>query len=280
MFFGPRARATATATIHRIHARRAGEVHGMHRLSLPLMIGLLSSVGLGAQLQAGQSAAAQTPRQAAPIDITGNWVSVITEEWRWRMVTPPKGDFTSIPLSPAGKEASDRWEPSMDGSCRAYGAGGLMRMPTRLRIAWDGDVALRVDADAGQQTRRLSFDAVPAGTAPSLQGVSIAAWEPLGGQPNMRNGQRAGPAPAGGTLKVVTTNLQEGWMRRNGAAYSASASILEYWDTMRFPNGDVWLVVTQVISDPRYLLNDYTTSMHFKREADGSKWRPSSCRPA
>ena len=253
----------------------------MYRLLVLVTIGLLFGVALGAQQQAGPTAPPPTPRQAAPIDVTGNWVSVITEEWRWRMITPPKGDFTSIPLSPAGKEASDRWEPSMDGSCLAYGAGGVMRMPTRLRIAWDGDAALRVEADAGQQTRRLSFTSAPAAAAaPSLQGVSVAAWEPLGGQPIMRNGQRSGPAPAGGTLRVTTTSLAEAWLRRNGASYSTSATILEYWDTMRFPNDDVWLVVTQIISDPKYLLNDYTTSMHFKREADGSKWRPSPCRPA
>jgi hypothetical protein len=247
----------------------------MHRRSVLITLSVMAAVAaLGAQ-----TPAPTTPRQAAPIDITGNWVSVITEEWRWRMVTPPKGDFTSIPLSPVGKEASDRWEPTMDGSCRAYGAGGLMRMPTRLRINWDGDATLRVEADAGQQTRTLSFVAARAPGARSLQGVSVANWEPLGGAAPMRNGQRLGPAPAGGTLKVVTTNLVEGWLRRNGAAYSDDASILEYWDTMRFPNDDVWLVVTQIVSDPTYLLNEYTTSMHFKREADGSKWHPTPCRP-
>ena len=246
-----------------------------------LTIGLLFGVGSARNSRPGRPRRRQTPRQAAPIDVTGNWVSVITEEWRWRMVTPPKGDFTSIPLSPAGKEASDRWEPSMDGSCLAYGAGGVMRMPTRLRIAWDGDAALRVEADAGQQTRRLSFDAGSPQPRPRrCKACRSPPGSRCGGQPIMRNGQRIGPAPAGGTLKVMTTSLAEAWLRRNGAAYSTSASIVEYWDTMRFPNGDVWLVVTQIVSDPEYLLNDYTTSMHFKREADGSKWRPSPCRPA
>jgi hypothetical protein len=233
-------------------------------------------------VSASMSGMAQQPpasaRQSAPIDITGNWVSVVTEEWKWRMVTPAQGDFTSIPLSPAGKEASDRWTPSMDGSCRAFGAGGVMRMPTRLRIGWEGDTALKVESDAGSQTRVLSFDANRPLGARSLQGASTATWEPLGGPPPMRNGQRLGPAPGGSGLKVVTTNLLEGWLRRNGAAYSEAATILEYWDTMTFPNDDTWLVVTQIVTDPKYLLNDYVTSMHFKREPDGSKWRPTSCR--
>ena len=79
-------------------------------------------------------------------------------------------------------------------------------------------------------------------------------------------------------MKVVTTNLSEGWLRKNGVTYSESTSLLEYWDRVTFPNGDTWLVVTSVVSDPRYLLNDYTTSMHFKREADGSKWKATPCR--
>ncbi|MBV9746178.1 MAG: hypothetical protein JO099_20655, partial [Acidobacteriia bacterium] len=28
------------------------------------------------------------PKAAAPVDFTGYWVSVVSEDWRWRMVTP------------------------------------------------------------------------------------------------------------------------------------------------------------------------------------------------
>jgi hypothetical protein len=223
--------------------------------------------------------ATRTPRAAAPNDLTGNWVSVVTEEWLWRMTTPRKGDYTSIPISDEGRRVADSWDPASDGSCKAYGAGGLMRIPTRLRIAWRGDDALTVETDAGQQTRVLRFDRTTASGPRSLQGHSIAEWEPIGGPPVMRNGRAFGAAaPQGGSLKVVTTNLSEGWLRKNGVAYSESTSLLEYWDRVSFPNGDAWLIVTSVVSDPRYLLNDYTTSMHFKREADGSKWKPTPCR--
>jgi hypothetical protein len=222
----------------------------------------------------------RTPRAAAPIDLTGNWVSVVTEEWLWRMRTPPKGDYTSIPLSEEGLRVANAWDPASDGSCKAYGAGGLMRIPTRLRIAWQGDETLSVETDAGQQTRLLRFDRSQSSGPRSLQGHSIAEWEPIGGPPVLRNGRAIGGGnPQGGTLKVVTTNLAEGWLRKNGVAYSEGAMMLEYWDRMTFPNGDTWLVVTSVVSDPRYLLNDYTTSAHFKREADGSKWKPAPCRP-
>jgi hypothetical protein len=223
--------------------------------------------------------APRTPVTAAPIDLTGNWVSVVTEEWLWRMTTPRKGDYTSIPLSDEGRRVADQWDPSTDGSCKAYGAGGLMRIPTRLRISWRGDDTLSVETDAGQQTRLLRFDRQQAPAARSLQGDSRAEWEPVGGPPVLRNGRGIGAAPArDGTLKVVTTNMSEGWLRKNGVAYSESATLLEYWDRVGFPNGDTWLIVTSVVSDPRYLVNDYTTSMHFKREADGSRWKPMPCR--
>jgi hypothetical protein len=234
----------------------------------------------GGHLFAQQPAATtpRTPRAAAPVDLTGNWVSVVTEEWLWRMTTPKKGDYTSIPISDEGRRVADLWDPATDGSCKAYGAGGLMRLPTRLRISWKGDDALSVETDAGQQTRLLRFDRSQPSGARSLQGHSTAEWEAIGGPVVLRNGRAFGAGnPQGGSLKVVTTNLTEGWLRKNGVAYSESASLLEYWDRVTFPNGDTWLIVTTVVSDPRYLLNDYTTSTHFKREADGSKWRPTPC---
>ena len=234
---------------------------------------------LHSDVSAQQPAATRTSRVAAPVDLTGNWVSVVTEEWLWRMTTPRKGDYTSIPLSDEGRRVADRWDPASDGSCQAYGAGGLMRLPMRLRISWRGDDALAVETDAGQQTRLLRFDRTPPAGARSLQGHSMAEWEPIGGPPVVRSG-RPGPAgaPRGGALKVVTTNLSEGWLRPNGVAYSESTSLLEYWDRVTFPNGDTWLIVTSVVSDPRYLVKDYTTSVHFKQEADGSKWKPVPCR--
>jgi hypothetical protein len=232
-----------------------------------------------AQAPAPATQAPRTPRAAAPIDLVGNWVSVVTEEWLWRMTTPRKGDYTSIPLSEEGRKVADRWDPATDGSCQAFGAAGLMRQPMRLTVAWQGDDIIKVETDAGQQTRLLRFGAPPTSSSRSLQGDSVAAWEPIGGPPVMRNGARVGgAAPQGGTLKVVTTNLAEGWLRKNGVAYSEATTLTEYWDRMTFPNGDTWLVVTSIVSDPTYLLNEYTTSTHFKREPDGSKWRPTPCR--
>jgi len=228
----------------------------------------------GRPVVAGQQPAAQTPptpRSSAPSDLTGYWVSLVTEDWRWRMTTPPKGDFISIPLSDEGRRVAFLWDPQSDGSCKAYGAAGLMHIPTRLNISWQGDDVLKVESDAGQQTRLLQFAPKSAPGPRSLQGFSVAEWEPMGAA-------RIGGPAVPRALKVVTTNLQEGWLRKNGIPYSDQTTLTEHWDRVAFPNGDVWLIVSQYVVDPKYLTSEYTTSMHFKREPDGSTFKPTPCR--
>jgi hypothetical protein len=216
-----------------------------------------------------------TPQASAPIDLTGTWVAIVNEDWRWRMVTPPKGDYASVPLNAEARKVADAWDPSKDGLCDAFGAAGLMRIPTRLNITWENPATLKIDTDAGQQTRRLIFDATqkPSG-APTLQGHSIAEWERPGGG----RGGRGGAASPGGSLKVVTTHMRGGWLRKNGVPYSANAVLTEHFDRFAAPSGDEWLVVTSVVSDPTYLTADFITSTHFKKEPNNSKFAPAPCR--
>src|ERR1700733_15964967 len=118
---------------------------------------------------AGRGAAPQppqSPQPAAPIDITGYWVSLVTEDWRYRMLNAPKGDYYSIPLNAEGKRVADTWEPAKDVAegkqCLSYGAPNIMREPGRLHITWVNDRSLKVEIDAGKQTRLFSFGPVPA----------------------------------------------------------------------------------------------------------------------
>ena len=220
--------------------------------------------------------AAQSPQASAPIDLTGYWVSIVNEDWRWRMVTPPPKDAASVPLNAEGRKVADSWDPATDGSCLAYGAAALMRMPTRLHITWENENTLKIDADAGTQTRRLLFNtATPATEVKSLQGFSRAEWErPAAG----RGGARGAP-PAGGHLKVVTTNLTGGWLRKNGVPYSDQTTVVEYFDRFQAPGNTEWLVITTAVTDPKYLTQEFVTSTHFRREPDGSKWDPTACKP-
>ena len=221
---------------------------------------------------------ATSPRDAAPIDLTGQWVAIVNEDWRWRMVTPPVGDFASVPLNGRGREVAQAWDPETEGSCLAYGAAGLMRMPLRLRIDWDGDDVLEIETDAGRQTRRLYFDP-PAAGAPTLQGRSQAEWLPPA-VPSSPFAAAPAPDPSDnlGTLKVVTTNLQGAWLRRNGVPYSDQTTMTEYFSRFRSPDGAEWFVVTTIVDDPVYLSDDYITSSHFRRESSNRGWRPEACR--
>jgi len=221
---------------------------------------------------------AQSPRASAPIDLTGYWVSIVNEDWRWRMVTPRTGDVASVPLSPEGLKIAKSWDPATDGSCLAYGAAGLMRIPTRLHITWETETALKVDTDAGTQTRRLLFDkATSPPASKSLQGFSLAEWERGTGPPGRGGGR--GSAAVGGSLKVVTTSLSSGWLRKNGVPYSEQTTMTEYFDRFAAPGGEQWLVITTVVTDPKYLNQEFVTSTHFRREPDGSKWDPTACKP-
>jgi hypothetical protein len=240
------------------------------------MIGWLLVALLFVQGQPAQ--APQTPRQQAPIDLAGYWVSVVTEDWRWRMVTPPKGDYSSVPLNPEGRKAADTWDPAKDeasgNACKAYGAAAIMRVPGRLHITWQDDTTLKIETDAGTQTRLLHFGRAqpPSGDA-GWQGYSAATWEIAGA------GERgAAPAqPRFGTLKVVTSHMTPGYLRKNGVPYSENAVVTEYFDRHNETNGDQWFTVTTIVDDPKYLQQPFITSTHFKKEPDGAKWRPTAC---
>jgi len=232
-------------------------------------------------------------RLAAPIDLTGYWVSIVTEDWRQRMVTPPRGDFASVPTTPAARAVGNAWDPAKDTAageqCKAYGAAGVMRQPGRLHVTWQDDNTLKVDFDAGMQTRVLHFGAwtAPGGEA-TWQGDSVAEWVT---PPRGRGGFPGGAPPVGGAgppgagppppqfgyLKVVTTRMRPGYLRKNGVPYSANTVLTEYWNVHRERNGDQWLVVTTMIEDRQNLQVPWLTSPNFKREADGSKWDPTPC---
>ncbi len=117
---------------------------------------------------------------APPVDMTGYWVSVITQDWRLRMVTPARGDYLGIPLTAEAKKVADTWDPVKDeatgNQCKSYGAAGIMNLPERLHITWQDANTLRMDIDAGTQTRLFHFGSwMPAGN-PTLQGESVASW--------------------------------------------------------------------------------------------------------
>jgi hypothetical protein len=292
-----------------LSSRAAGRCYRAAALAAALAAGVLARPHVAAQ-----QPPPRTARAIAPVDLTGYWVSVVSEDWRHRMATPRPGDFESLPLNAEGRRAANTWDLARDNAaglqCRAFGVGGLTRQPGRLHITWQDDSTLKIEFDAGTQTRLLRFDrsAPPAGER-TWQGHTQAQWEgpSVGGRGRAANAQfeigggggdglrppggggeglRGGPPPSssifeGGSIRAVTTNFRAGYLRKNGVPYSESASITEYLHRLpTHPNGDVWLLVVTTVEDPMYLSQPFHTSTHFKREPDGAKWNPTPCRTA
>jgi hypothetical protein len=263
----------------------AGFNHRKRRVSRGLVCLMLSAAAgiVSAQGPPGTPPAPPpTPRAAATVDLTGYWVSLVTEDWRSRMTLPPKGDAESVPLNAEGRKAAQAWDPEKDESageqCRAYGAGGIVRRPGRIHITWQDDSTLRVDFDAGTQTRIFYFGA-PQGQGGDWQGISVASWD-VPGTIMTRGGfglGNAGGPERGGALKVVTTKMKAGYLRKNGIPYSENAIITEYFDRFDIPGGNSLLLVTTEVNDPMYLNAPFWTSTHFKKQNDAAGWNPSAC---
>lgn len=239
---------------------------------------MLTFGALDAPAQPPAGGAAKGGRPGALFDITGQWVSVVNEDWRWRMVTPPKGDAASVPLNPSGRRVAASWDLAADRAqgrlCKAFGGPGLIRQPGRIRIQWENDNTLVMEFDAGRQTRKLYFGTPPAPGARSLQGFSVAKWFK---QPQNRGIFGRGGGPQGGSLEVVTNNLEAGYLRPNGIPYSERTTVKEFFDTFTLPEDGSWLIVTTVIDDPEYLTQEFVLSTQFKKETDLSKWNPRAC---
>ena len=268
-----------------------------------------------------------TARSSATVDLSGYWVSLVTEDWRWRMKVAEKGDVSSIPFTQdqAKRAILQAWDPAKDeaegNQCKGYGAAAIMRVPSRIRVTWEGDNVLKLETDAGTQTRLFRFGAEaqkPAGER-TWQGFSVAEWEPAPGGRGGRGGGfpgglgpggpgpgagpgpglTAGPgtdappvaapppaglrgAPAGpsnrGALKVVTTNLKPGYLRKNGVPYSEKTTVTEYFHRTAETYGNTYLIVTTVVEDPEYLTGPFITSAQFKKLPDTANgWDPSPC---
>jgi len=235
-----------------------------------------------AQGRGGRGGPPPTPKAAAPIDITGYWVSLITEDWRYRMMLPAAGDFPDFPLNAEGRKVAMAWNPANEkpgDECKSYGAGNIMRTPGRIHITWDNDTTLKVEMDNGMQTRLFHFGNAledigknPSPGPPTWQGDSVAQWE-YAGEP-VRGGRGA---RHGGDLVVVTTHEKPGYLQKNGVPYSADAIITEHFDHISEPNGVEMLIVTTLIDDPVYLARHFQRSTHFRKQADATGWDPTPC---
>jgi len=290
--------------------------------------------GGGGARGARGAAPPQNAQTAATNDLTGYWARLVTEDWRWLMVVPPKGNADSIALTQAGRAVLDAWDPAKDEAegtqCKGYGAGAISRLPTRAHVTWQDGDTLKWETDQGMQTRLFKFgtDAEAASENPgerTWQGFSVATWEPVAGGRGGRGGpggpggppggipggfaggppppapaadddaatppppaggpQGAFPAPGGarggnqtGWLRVVTTNLKPGYLRKNGLPYSEKTTVTEYFQPTPETYGIRYMVVTTIVEDPEYLAGPLITSSNYKKLPDTNNgWDPQPC---
>ncbi|HEX4049559.1 MAG TPA: hypothetical protein VHY19_01595 [Steroidobacteraceae bacterium] len=209
-------------------------------------------------------------------------MSLVTQNWRYRMVVPARGDYAGIPINSRGKQFAQTWNAAADVAagrqCEAYGAPNLMQIPERLKISWQDDETLRVDTDAGRQTRLLHFRSAASGAplAPSRQGYSTAHWQLF----SLSNSFGADEAPAKadhyGSLVVTTDHLLPGLLRKNGVPYGAQTHLSEYWRVQAL-DSEQWLMISSSVKDPEYLSAPYVYDSIFQREPDASQRDPSPC---
>ena len=215
----------------------------------------------------------------APADLTGYWEAIVVEDWRYRMLPPIKyqdqprlGERNGVPMNADARKVALAWDAAKDEAggeqCKAYGAPNIMRIPGRIHITWQDDQTMKLETDAGTQTRLFEF-AEPKTQPGGWQGVSRASWDTL---PGGRGG-----ALLNGSLKVLTTQMKAGYLMKNGIPYSANAFVTEYFDRIDEPGGDSYLVITTTVDDPAYLTEPYLTSTHFKKQADATGWNATPC---
>jgi hypothetical protein len=235
----------------------------------------------------GQAAptAPTTGRAGAPIDITGHWVSLITDDWVFRMITPAKGDYSFLPLNEEGRRVADTWDPARDTAageeCKGYAAPAIMRLPSRVHITWQDDNTLKLDIDNGMQTRLFHFGKREPEGPRTWQGWSTAEWELSGNTDRQMVFADArtslGNVQRHGDLKVDTTHLRAGYLRKNGVPFSEDAFMTEYYNLIIEEDGTQYLVIQTFVEDPRYLRSHFVRTLQFKREPDGSKRNPIPC---
>jgi hypothetical protein len=228
----------------------------------------------------GGRGAGRGGRGGAVFDMTGYWVSVVGEDWRWRAF-PVRGDYGAVPLNQAARKIADTWDPARDAAagdgCKAFAAPSVMRIPGRLHVTWQDDQTLKIETDAGQQTRLFYFGTPPPATGEDFQGSSKAEWDAgNSGAGGLFFGRGGGSEPAG-SLKVVTTKMKPGYATRNGVPYSAGATLTEYFDLVKTKSGVEYLVLTSMLEDPTYMSQPMWTAVHFKKQGDASGFKPVAC---
>ena len=196
------------------------------------------------------AALAQPPRTLVPPDISGEWALQNDEEpgLIGGLGQPPLGDYLGIPFNEAGRLRADTSAESIWGTpeyqCRPHSAPHQWRGLGGARILKEQDPLTReVRAYHVQFMRSLDRPIFmdgrphpPAWAPHTWTGFSTGQW-------------------VGNTLKVTTTHLKDGYLKRGGPQTSDLYTMTEY-----LSRHDDILTITTVVDDPVYLDEPYVQS--------------------
>ena len=204
----------------------------------------------------------------AQIDLSGMWGQRFHEDLPERGGGPEIGDYTGLPINDAARLRADSWTASKwtmpERQCEPHPADYGPRGPANLRIESSVDpisqdvIAWHITVMWQLQHRTIYMDGRPHPPEHALhswQGFSTGEWE-------------------NGMLKVTTTHLKEGWVRRNGLPRSDKATLIEY-----FIRNDRYLTLVTVVDDPVYLTEPLVRTSDWVLDP-GVQLSPFSCIPA
>ena len=203
----------------------------------------------------------------AQMDLSGAWGQRFHEDAPERGAGPEIGDYTGLPINDAARRRADAWDAAKwtmpERQCEPHPADYGPRGPASLRISstldpvsqdvvsWNVTVLWMVQ----QRTIWMDGRAHPSEYAQhTWQGFSTGEWE-------------------GDMLKVTTTHLKEGWVRRNGLPRSSEATMTEY-----FLRHDDYLTLVTVVRDPVYLTEPLVRTSNWVLDP-GFQLSPFSCIP-
>jgi cyclase len=199
---------------------------------------------------------AQPARPQIPPDIAGEWRLDNNEEDT--TAQPPLGDYLGIPFNDAGRQRADTTAESIWGTpeyqCRPHSAPHQWRGLGGARILKEQDPLTRdVRTYHVQFMRSLDRPIFmdgrpqpPAWAPHSWTGFSTGQW-------------------VGNTLKVTTTHLKDGYLKRGGPQTSDMYSMTEFITR----HGDILTIVT-VVDDPIYLDEPYVESTTYTYDPTAS----------
>jgi len=199
---------------------------------------------------------------------SGMWTAMYHEDELERTDPgPAPGDYLGIPINDDERLRADTWDGDtvsvLQHQCIPHSAPYAMRGPSGLKISTVNDpvsgqiIAFIIDGTyTGPRTIWMDGREHPSQFAPhTWAGFSTGAWE-------------------GDTLRIETTHIKAGYLRRNGIAFSDEATLTEFFDLH-----DKYLTLTTITEDPVYLTEPFILTSNWILDL-GLHLLPNLCIPS